>query len=156
MNAFLSALSSQRLAALLLAALLSACASPPQTPEPRSETARAAERTPEPVPDAPSASSDWEAYRQVLGDIEQWQVQGKLGIRLPDNSGSLYFNWKQWPDEFAIHLNGPLGQGATWIRGSDRQVSLEQSGQPPMTATSPEDLMYNALGWWLPVAELYY
>lgn len=147
-----------RLPALLaVLLLLNACVSQsPQTPEPHSEAARAAEQKPAPVPTAPSASDDWDNYRQVLGAIEQWQVQGKLGIRLPDNSGSVYFNWKQWPAEFAIHLNGPLGQGATWVRGNERQVSLEQAGQAPMSAASPEDLMYNALGWWLPVGELYY
>lgn len=105
--------------------------------------------------------SDWEKYQQVLRGIENWQVQGKLGIRLPGDSGSLYFNWLQHPEAFAIHLSGPLGQGASWIRGGSptnntQQVSLERGQQPPVYADNLETLMHSTLGWSLPVSELYY
>lgn len=86
----------------------------------------------------------------------QWQVQGKLGIRLPDNSGSLYFNWKQEPNSYAIHLSGPLGQGATWIRGNHSGVTIQAGSQPKVFAATPEALLIKTLGWDLPVQELYY
>ncbi|GAA5316398.1 MAG: hypothetical protein AseanaTS_16020 [Candidatus Pelagadaptatus aseana] len=95
-------------------------------------------------------------YQTILASIRHWQVQGKLGIRLPDNSGSLYYNWMQEPHRYAIHLSGPLGQGATWIRGNDSQVSITSGDKLPVFADTPEQLMQETLGWSLPVEELYY
>jgi len=117
-----------------------------------------------PLPNKPPIApqlSDWDEYQQVLQGIEHWQVQGKLGIRLPNDSGSLYFNWLQHPENFAIHLSGPLGQGASWIRGgsptnNSQQVSLERGKQPPVYADNLETLMQGTLGWSLPVSELHY
>ena len=111
-------------------------------------------------PQAPQLS-DWQQYQQVLLSIKRWQVQGKLGIRLPNDSGSVYFNWQQRPEDFAIHLSGPLGAGASWIRGSSldaphQQVSLQRGKQAPVYADNLETLMYGNLGWSLPVSELYY
>lgn len=135
-------------------ALVSACATQTSVP-PDGQTTPTLE-APKPIPKAPERLTEWESYQQVLGNIDQWQVQGKLGVRLPNNSGSVYFNWKQRPDDFAIHLSGPLGQGTTWIRGDDDRVSLEQADQPPIFAATPEALMNKSLGWWLPISQLYY
>lgn len=135
----------------------------PDKPTPSYDTNRpvASDDTPMPSPPVAPQLSDWEEYQQVLQGVEHWQVQGKLGIRLPSDSGSLYFNWLQRPENFAIHLSGPLGQGASWIRGGSQannlqQVSLERGNQPPVYADNLETLMHSTLGWSLPVSELYY
>lgn len=133
---------------LALALLLSACTSQ-STRMPDSGQAP-------PLPAAPPIVSQWEDYQQILGAIDYWQVQGKLGVRTPTDSGSVTFNWKQLPEQFAIYLHGPLGQGTVWIRGTAQQVSLEQTGQDTLYAPTPELLMYDAMGWWLPVSDLHY
>jgi len=147
-------LSPRLLICVVAIAFLSACVSskPKPTPDQQSATVEA----PKAIPKAPERLTQWDNYQQILGSIDQWQVQGKLGVRLPNNSGSVYFNWKQRPDDFAIHLSGPLGQGTTWIRGDDRRVSLEQTDQPPLFAATPEALMKKSLGWSLPIGQLYY
>ncbi len=142
-------------AVIFAALLLGACATQPQSTANNNDNQPNVE-APKPIPQAPERLTEWDEYQQILGDIDQWQVQGKLGVRLPDNSGSVYFNWKQRPKDFAIHLSGPLGQGTTWIRGNDRHVSLEQPNQPTILAKTPEELMQKGLGWWLPISELYY
>lgn len=142
-------------ASIVLAVLLSACASQPK-PQPTESSDGSVSAPQKPVPKAPELLTEWESYQEVLGTIEQWQVQGKLGVRIPNNSGSVYFNWQQRPNDFAIHLNGPLGQGATWIRGDAQQVSLSQAGKESVSANSPEELMASTMGWWLPVSQLYY
>lgn len=109
-----------------------------------------------PLPPAPSIQTQWDDYQTILGAMDYWQVQGKLGVRTPVDSGSVNFNWKQLPEQFAIYLNGPFGQGTVWIRGNEDQVSLEQSGRDTLYAPTPELLMYDAMGWWLPVSDLYY
>ncbi|NIB40141.1 outer membrane lipoprotein LolB [Pseudomaricurvus alkylphenolicus] len=93
---------------------------------------------------------------QTLAELQQWQLKGKLGIRAPGQSGSAYFDWRQEIEHYRIQLTGPFGQGATRIVGRDGGVTLEQGDQPPLHADTPEALMYDAMGWWLPVSELHY
>lgn len=133
----------------VVAALLSACSS-------QSTRMPGIGQSVPPLPPAPSIQTQWDDYQAMLGAMEYWQVQGKLGVRTPNESGSVTFNWKQLPDQFAIYLNGPLGQGTVWIRGNDDQVSLEQSGKGTLYAPTPELLMYDAMGWWLPVSDLHF
>lgn len=156
MRTSLDSLQRLRTVAVIVALLLlNACATqPPSTA--KDDNTQAVVESPKPIPKAPELLTEWDDYQHILGNIDQWQVQGKLGLRLPNNSGSVYFNWKQHPESFAIHLSGPLGQGTTWIRGNDRQVSLEQPNQPTLRAKTPEELMQKGLGWWLPISQLYY
>ena len=95
-------------------------------------------------------------YNDILMAIDHWQVQGKIGLRIPNNSGSMYFNWKQEGENWAIHLSGPLGQGATWIRGNAMGVSLQAGDKLPTYADSADQLMQRSLGWSLPIRSLHY
>ena len=124
--------------------MLAGCARQPLQPEP----AKA-------IPAPPPIVEQWQQYQALLNAIDQWQLQGKLGVRLPDHSGSVYVNWRQQQGDYAIHLSGPLGQGTTWIRGNDSSVELENS-DGKIRAATPEQLMLDSLGWWLPVSDLHY
>lgn len=103
-----------------------------------------------------SESLSADEYQDILMSIDHWQVQGKMGLRIPNNSGSMYFNWKQEGDTWAIHLSGPLGQGATWIKGNGQTVSLQAGDKLPIYADSAEQLMQRSLGWSLPIRSLHY
>jgi outer membrane lipoprotein LolB len=154
----------------LMVLFLAACSSQPKSPPPlvpqestahkpstksKASSQPKATRRPAVQKQAPVTTST-DDYQQILAKINHWQVQGKLGIRLPDNSGSLYYNWMQEPNQYAIHLSGPLGQGATWIRGTDHQASITTGDKLPVYARNPQALMQKTLGWSLPVEELYY
>ncbi len=90
-----------------------------------------------------------------LASEQHWNLKGKLGFRLPDESGSAYFNWQQSNDAFDIRLNGPLGQGAARLHGDRHGVTLEHNNQN-IRAKDPETLMQQQLGWGLPVSQLLY
>ena len=102
------------------------------------------------------AIDNWDQYQAQLAQLYTWQLQGKLGVRLPNDSGSVRVNWEQDNDLYAIRLSGPFGQGTTWIRGDRRQVQLQQSGREALSAATPEELIHSALGWDLPIRDLYY
>ena len=87
--------------------------------------------------------------------LEQWQLSGKLGIRGEDISESAYLNWQQCGDEFSIRLSGPLGNSAAHLSGNSDQVLLE-TGEGSYRAPSAEQLVYQQLGWQLPVSQLTY
>ena len=92
---------------------------------------------------------------QQLYALRHWQLRGKLGLRLPDQSGSALLTWKQSGDDFDIFLSGPLGRGSTRITAQGGTVSM-QTDESTVSAGSPEELMQQTLGWWLPVSNLHY
>ncbi|ACE85412.1 lipoprotein insertase outer membrane protein LolB [Cellvibrio japonicus] len=99
---------------------------------------------------------DLQAHQQQLQAVASWQIDGKLGIRSPQESGSATLKWQQQPDNYQIYLSGPLGQKRLQIIGAPAAVTLLQSGQPPMHAQSAESLIKKAAGWTLPVSQLSY
>lgn len=100
--------------------------------------------------------NDWEHRRAQLEQLDVWQIQGKLGVRTPGDSSSVSLSWKQSPDNYAIHLSGPFGQGATSIKGNRDSVQLLPPKGEPLVAATPEELLIQALGWDIPLQGLYY
>jgi len=99
---------------------------------------------------------DFQRYRQELAAIEDWQLSGKMNLRVPGESDTVRIIWQNRPEDFAIRLSGALGMGATWIRGNSREVRLEQSGGDPIIAPSADELAYSLLGRSIPISELRY
>ena len=83
-----------------------------------------------------------------------WQIEGKIGVRAPKDSGSGTLFWLQRQDYYDIRLSGPLGRGAARLTGRPGQVSLEVANQGRYEAPSPEALLEEQVGWKLPVSHL--
>ena len=99
-------------------------------------------------------ASSWQAHKQQIAPLDAWQINGKLGIRSEQESGSAILFWLQRQDYFDIHLSGPLGQGSTRLTGRQGAVSLEIASRGTFKATTAEALMQQQLGWSLPVENL--
>lgn len=100
--------------------------------------------------------NSWEEHRRATGELETWQLSGKVGARLPENSGSARLRWKQSEQDYRIDLSGPFGQGRVVIETLDQSVQLRQGAEPPLTAATAEELMWQATGWAFPVEQLVY
>lgn len=96
----------------------------------------------------------WQAHRKAVAPLDSWTLQGKLGVRAPNESGSGTVLWLQEQDHYDIRLSGPLGRGATRIQGSDHGVTLDIAGRPTLSASSAEALLEQQIGWRLPVEHL--
>jgi outer membrane lipoprotein LolB len=96
----------------------------------------------------------WQAHRATLEPIQSWTLQGKIGVRSPQESGSGTLMWVQQQDKYDIRISGPLGRGATRLQGSQQGVVLDMAGQPTMQALSAEALLEQQTGWRLPVEHL--
>ncbi|MBR9911839.1 MAG: outer membrane lipoprotein LolB [Gammaproteobacteria bacterium] len=107
-------------------------------------------------PKPPPSGIDYSQQQRQLAALDQWQLQGKLGIRLPEDAASAYIDWRQQPRSYEIQLSGPLGQGATRISATPDGVTLARAGEAEISAPSAEELMYRTLGWWLPMSDLHY
>ncbi|UMZ11092.1 lipoprotein localization protein LolB [Pseudomonas sp. MPFS] len=98
--------------------------------------------------------AQWRQHKDQLSSLDGWQINGKIGIRAPKDSGSGTLFWLQRQDYYDIRLSGPLGRGAARLTGRPGQVSLEVANQGRYEASSPESLLEEQLGWKLPVSHL--
>ncbi len=96
----------------------------------------------------------WKEHKAQLSTLDGWQINGKVGIRAPKDSGSGTLFWLQRQDYYDIRLSGPLGRGAARLTGRPGQVTLEVANQGRFEAPTPETLLAEQLGWELPVSHL--
>ncbi|MEE4916769.1 lipoprotein insertase outer membrane protein LolB [Pseudomonas alliivorans] len=99
-------------------------------------------------------SAQWREHKQQLSSLDGWQINGKVGIRAPKDSGSGTLFWLQRQDYYDIRLSGPLGRGAARLTGRPGAVALEVANQGRYEAKTPEELLQDQLGWRLPVSHL--
>jgi outer membrane lipoprotein LolB len=99
-------------------------------------------------------AAQWREHKAQLTGLDGWQIDGKIGIRAPKDSGSGTLFWLQRQDYYDIRLSGPLGRGAARLTGRPGKVSLEVANQGRYDAPNPEVLLEEQLGWKLPVSNL--
>lgn len=85
---------------------------------------------------------------------DQFNLQGKIGVRTPQQSGSAFFTWAQEQDEFDIELSGILGVGKTQISGKAGEITLNSAKTGLISAATPEELLERATGWQAPITHL--
>jgi outer membrane lipoprotein LolB len=100
------------------------------------------------------SSQQWALNKNRLSQIDGWEINGKVGIRAPKDSGSGTLYWLQRQDYYDIRLSGPLGRGAVRLTGRPAQASLEVANQGRYEAASAEALLEQQVGWKLPVSHL--
>lgn len=118
---------------LLLALLLSGCAS-------------------QPAPDDP-------AFYRSHPELElasTWKVTGKIGIKSSQGGANMGFVWKQMPGEYQIVLTGALGTGIANLVGDSHLVKLTLPGGEEYQSSNINDLLLSQLGYPLPVSQLHY
>ena len=101
-------------------------------------------------------------FTQPLGPVpapmveahNQFNLQGKIGVRTPQQSGSAFFRWAQDNQDFDIELSGILGVGKTQISGKPGEVTLNSANTGLIRAESPEELLQQATGWNAPITHL--
>ncbi|NNH87940.1 lipoprotein insertase outer membrane protein LolB [Acinetobacter terrae] len=98
-------------------------------------------------PQAPSVS-------QIPEAANNFNLQGKIGVKTPGQSGSAFFTWVQQQNEFDIELSGILGVGKTQISGTPGQVTLNSAKTGLIQAETPEELLERATGWQAPITHL--
>lgn len=103
--------------------------------------------------DAP-VNTEWEERRQVLAGLSHWEFTGSVNVRDARDAHSSRIRWHQDGDTYRINLWGTFNAGATQIDGRPGEVSITQQGQAPVVTHSPEELLYQELGYELPVSEL--
>jgi outer membrane lipoprotein LolB len=106
------------------------------------------------LPKAPLISEDWPKHQALVEARGNWQATGKLGIKVPNDGGSMGLRWQQQPDQFTIDFTGPFGQNILGITGELNHVILSEPGKDPVSAKTAEELIRKNTGWAIPVTQL--
>jgi outer membrane lipoprotein LolB len=106
-------------------------------------------------PSQASPSSQPQQQAQ-LSALHNWTITSALSIKQAQRSliGSLI--WQQNGNNFNQTFYAPFNFGSARIEGHPGQVTLWRSAENKMTASSPEQLLQQQLGWQWPVSNLYY
>lgn len=121
------------LALIVLALILSACQTTPQI-----------------------APIGVEQQQQLIRRMPSWRAEGKIAINMDGERQNAAFDWQQRHSNYVIHLYGPFGQGATWLRRTSKGVTLENAEIGMRRAANAEQLMEDTFGWQVPVSDLQY
>ena len=105
-------------------------------------------------PKAPLISQNWADHKLKVEAVQNWQANGKLAVKVPNDGGNLNLKWLQTGDAFQIDLNGPFGSGKVTIKGIPNSVTMIEAGQAPQTAKTAEELIRKNSGWTIPVSQL--
>lgn len=108
------------------------------------------------VPTHSPQNLDWPQREAALQQITAWQLEGRIAIRTADDSWSGSLWWQQLEDVYEIKFSGPFGQGAVNLTGDQQRVVLNSSEGEMVGHDGAEQLMYEQLGWRVPISSLRY
>ncbi|MDX1653968.1 MAG: lipoprotein insertase outer membrane protein LolB [Candidatus Competibacteraceae bacterium] len=107
------------------------------------------------LPTRPLAEGPWESRRMALAALEDWRLDGRIGVIQGEEGWHGSLQWVQQGGHYRIDLIGPLGQGRAQIRGDPDGVLL-QTAEGSASAEDPGRLVEQALGVDIPVVGLRY
>ena len=87
-----------------------------------------------------------------LTALNLWQLNGKLGVRSPEQATTANLQWRQNQQQYELKLSGPFGTGAVIAKGN--QDSIEVHHNSTSYTGDPQLLGMRALGVPLPVAAI--
>jgi outer membrane lipoprotein LolB len=108
------------------------------------------------VPLSPVAEHIWQAQRQKLGTLTQWQLNAALVANSHDDGFDARLHWLQEDDSYRLRLHGPLGQGTVLIDGSSSGVRMRTGDSREYHAHDPETLLAQLTDLALPISHLKY
>ena len=106
-------------------------------------------------PRVTSGVVDWQGHSRQVGQLHQWQVQGKLGFKSANQGGTANLNWSQNQQQYQLSFRGPLGAGSATLIGNSTMAQLRQDNK--LYTDLPEKLAIqltgvpipvDALSWW--------
>ena len=94
---------------------------------------------------------------QKLKAIRRWNIQGAMSVRQKSKAHIANFSWQlQSKHHYQIRLSSTLNVYNLLIKSTGQHLTLNQNKKQPITATSPRELMQKAVGFSLPISNLYY
>jgi outer membrane lipoprotein LolB len=93
-------------------------------------------------------------HLQQLASIQQFSMQGRIGVQTNGKGFSGSLQWQHNNAEDNIDLYSPLGSQVASIKKTPDQVTLTDSSGKRFSAADAETLTQQTLGWKLPLTGL--
>jgi outer membrane lipoprotein LolB len=110
---------------------------------------------PRPLPDTAPEKS-WQLRQSQLKQLTHWQLSGRLAVLSEHEAWHMSVEWQQRSERYSLNIIAPLGQGSMRLHGDAVQVMLITEEGETINANDPDLLLYQQLGWKLPVSALRY
>ena len=94
--------------------------------------------------------------QNALRQLTNWLAEGAFSIQRNNKALLANYQWQQDGKSYVIHLAGALNMAATSLRGRPGFVVMQQGGKRDIQSVSPEKLMDQQLGWYVPVTAMRY
>ena len=107
----------------------------------------------------------FEQRQQKLSKIKEWSIEGSFSVTFPKPKTDIMdtemarFQWRQntIPQQYIINILASFDIAKRTITSDTSGITLKKNDTPsPHTYASPEELTQAALGFTLPVSNLYY
>ena len=96
----------------------------------------------------------WKAHQAKVADIKSFELKGKIGVKTGTKGGSATLKWTYSQDGQNIEIYGPFGGGRVIIDANRDQASLKDTKGKIIKGDTPEEVLYERLGWRLPFDRL--
>ena len=100
----------------------------------------------------PAGDLDWQQHQIQVAQLQNWELQGKLGFKNALQGGSANLSWLQDQKQYSLSLSGPFGAGSAIIEGDQYLARMQQGDQ--IYSNSPELLAQQLTGLAIPVDAL--
>lgn len=98
----------------------------------------------------------WQARQKQLNNLKNWNLYSAIGIKNSQVRTSARVHWQQFEDNYILDITSQFNIGGVKIVGDSSGVTLWRSTTNKISAKTPEKLMYQELGWSLPMDNLRY
>ncbi len=98
-----------------------------------------------------SVDANWLERRDELRAIEDWKVEGRLGLQAGRDGYNGTLSWEQFGEEVDFRFRGPFGFGGFRIHGDMERLRLKTTTGEELLLDDPEADMQARFGWSIPV-----
>ena len=98
----------------------------------------------------------WQQHASAVRAQADWVLDARIAAHNTDDGWSGKLHWQQGGDSYQLSFNAPFGQGGLQLDGGPQQVVMRTSDGQSFVAADAESLLYQQLGWRLPLNNLRY
>ncbi len=98
----------------------------------------------------------WHQRLALLERLDGWSLDGRIAVRDGGKAWSAKLSWTQRGVSYDILIAAPFGQGAARLSGEPGRALIDISGQQMLVADDPSALLFEQVGWAVPVDALQY
>lgn len=96
----------------------------------------------------------WQAQSQQLSMITNWQTKARIAMRSNGEAYTATLLWTQQTDHLELTIYAVLGQTVAHLYQDQTGARLDIPDEPSRYGDNAQQLLYEAIGWDLPIHQL--